>query len=437
MKYHPLPSSLFVRNRERFAAHLEPRSLAVFYSANLYPTSADGHFPFKQATDLFWMCGVDQEESILVVCPDAFKPEHREVLFLKETNETIAIWEGAKLTKAQAQERTGVKTVYWLQDLDRVMNEMMSYVDNVYQVTNEHWRRSKDGPAVRGERENAALRAAYPNHTYKRSAPLLNALRAVKLPEEVDTMQAAANVTAAGYDRVLRFLRPGVWEFELEAEFLHEFVRRRSDGFAYTPIIGSGANACVLHYIENNGPCEDGDLVLFDVGAVYANYACDVTRCFPVNGQFTPRQRQVYEAVLRVQKAAIALLRPGTFLHEYHARVGEIMTAELLELGLITAEQVAAQDPAWPAYKKYFMHGTSHYLGLDVHDYGPWTAPMQVGMVFTVEPGIYIPEEGLGIRIEDNILITDDGHVNLTRAIPKEVDEIEAQMAEAREARLG
>jgi Xaa-Pro aminopeptidase len=257
----------------------------------------------------------------------------------------------------------------------------------------------------------------------------------VKLSEEVETMQTAANITAAGYDRVLRFLRAGVWEFELEAEFLHEFVRRRSDGFAYTPIIGSGPNACVLHYIENNGPCEDGDLVLFDVGAVYANYACDVTRCFPVNGQFTPRQRQVYEAVLRVQKAAINLLKPGTFLHEYHARVGEIMTSELLELGLITAEQVAAQDPAWPAYKKYFMHGTSHYLGLDVHDYGPWTTPMQLGMVFTVEPGIYIPEEGLGIRIEDNILITEDGHVNLTRAIPKEVDEIEAVMEEARAAR--
>lgn len=435
MKYHPLPSSLFVRNRERFAAHLEARSVAVFYSADIYPTSADGSFPFKQATDLFWMCGVDQEESILVVCPDAFKPEHREVLFLKETNETIAIWEGAKLSKSQAQERTGIKTVFWLQDFERVMKEMMASVDNVYQVTNEHWRRSTDGPEVRGERENAKLRAAYPNHTFKRSAPLLHALRAVKLSEEVETMQTAANITAAGYDRVLRFLRAGVWEFELEAEFLHEFVRRRSDGFAYTPIIGSGPNACVLHYIENNGPCEDGDLVLFDVGAVYANYACDVTRCFPVNGQFTPRQRQVYEAVLRVQKAAINLLKPGTFLHEYHARVGEIMTAELLELGLITAEQVAAQDPAWPAYKKYFMHGTSHYLGLDVHDYGPWTTPMQLGMVFTVEPGIYIPEEGLGIRIEDNILITEDGHVNLTRAIPKEVDEIEAAMEEARAAR--
>jgi Xaa-Pro aminopeptidase len=435
MKYHPLPSTLFVRNRERFAAHLEPRSLAIFYSADIYPTSADGSFPFKQATDLFWMCGVDQEESILVVCPDAFKPEHREVLFLKETNETIAIWEGAKLSKAQAQERTGIKTVFWLQDFERVMKEMMASVDNVYQVTNEHWRRSTDVPEVRGERENAKLRAAYPNHTYKRSAPLLHALRAVKLSEEVETMQTAANITAAGYDRVLRFLRAGVWEFELEAEFLHEFVRRRSDGFAYTPIIGSGPNACVLHYIENNGPCEDGDLVLFDVGAVYANYACDVTRCFPVNGQFTPRQRQVYEAVLRVQKAAINLLKPGTFLHEYHARVGEIMTSELLELGLITAEQVAAQDPAWPAYKKYFMHGTSHYLGLDVHDYGPWTTPMQVGMVFTVEPGIYIPEEGLGIRIEDNILITEDGYVNLTRAIPKEVDEIEAVMEEARAAR--
>ncbi len=435
MKYYRLPSSLYVRNRERFAAHLTAKSLAIFHSADIYPTSADGSFPFKQATDILWMSGVDQEESILLVFPEAFKPEHREILFLKETNETIAVWEGAKLTKEQAFETSGIKSVYWLQEYESVLKELMAQVENVYLVTHEHLRR-KTEVETREEREGAKIKAAFPNHQFLRSAPLLNALRAIKQPAEWEAMQTAATITAAGYDRILRFLRPGVWEFELEAEFLHEFIRRRSDGFAYTPIIGSGSNACVLHYIENNSPCEEGEVVLFDVGAVYANYACDVTRCFPVNGQFTPRQRQVYEAVLRVQKGAIALLRPGTFIQEYHAKVGDLMTAELMNLGLITAEEVAQQNPEWPAYKKYFMHGTSHYLGLDVHDYGLWDVPMQCGMVFTVEPGIYIPEEGLGIRIEDNIVITEGGHTNLTRAIPKEIEEIEALMAEARNARL-
>ncbi|MEK9829367.1 MAG: aminopeptidase P N-terminal domain-containing protein [Schleiferiaceae bacterium] len=429
MRYHPLNSALFVKNRARFAATLAPKSLAIFHSNDIYPTSADGTLPFKQASDIFWMSGVDQEESVLVVFPDAPKPEHKEVLFLRETNAHIAVWEGAKLDKEQAFAVSGIKTVYWLQDWDRVMKELMSQTEHVYLVTEEHLRRNNP-VETRTMRLNKALKEAYPHHSYKRSAPTLNALRAVKTEEEVEVMQIAADVTAAGYDRILRFLKPGVTEYDLEAEFMHEFLRKRSRGFAYTPIIGSGANACVLHYIENNMPCNDGELVLFDVGAEYGNYACDVTRCFPVNGTFTPRQREVYEAVLRVEKAAIELLRPGAILAEYHVQVGELMTKELIGLGLITQADVDAQDPAWPAYKKYFMHGTSHYLGVDVHDYGLWDgSPMQEGMVFTCEPGIYIPEEGLGIRIEDDIVITKEGHINLTKAIPKEVDEIEAIMA--------
>jgi len=429
MKYLPLKSTIFVQNRARFAATLERKSLAIFHSNDLYPTGADGTLPFKQASDIFWLSGVDQEESVLVLFPDAPKPEHREILFLTETNDLIAVWEGAKLDKDQAFAVSGIRTIYWLQDWNRVMKELMSQTEHVYLVTEEHLRRNNP-VETRTMRLNKALKEAYPHHSYKRSAPDLNALRAVKTKEEVEVMQIAADITAAGYDRILRFLKPGVAEYELEAEFMHEFLRRRSRGFAYTPIIGSGANACVLHYIENNMPCNDGELVLFDVGAEYGNYACDVTRCFPVNGTFTPRQREVYEAVLRVEKAAIELLRPGAILAEYHVQVGELMTKELIRLGLITQADVDAQDPAWPAYKKYFMHGTSHYLGVDVHDYGLWDgSPIQEGMVFTCEPGIYIPEEGLGIRIEDDVVITKEGHINLTQAIPKEVDEIEAIMA--------
>ena len=304
----------------------------------------------------------------------------------------------------------------------------MSQTENVYLLTQEHLRRNTP-VQTREMRLNAELKIIYPNHNYKRSAPFLNKLRAVKTALEIEVMKIAAEITAAGFNRVLKFLKPDCWEHEIEAEFIHEFVKRRSRGFAYSPIIGSGSNACVLHYLENNKRCISGDLVLIDVGAEYANYACDVTRCFPVNGKFTDRQREVYESVLRVEKASIELLKPGAILSEYHKRVGDIMTKELINLNLLSQEEVDNQDPSWPAYKKYFMHGTSHYLGLDVHDYGLWDgSPMEVGMVFTCEPGIYIPEEGIGIRIEDDILITSNGYVNLTKEIPKEVSEIEAAM---------
>ncbi len=428
MRYQPLKADLFARHRARFTASLKPNSVAFFNSSDIYPTSADGSFPFKQATDILWLSGIDQEESILLLFPDAPKPEQREMLFLVETNDLIARWEGAKLSKDEARSLSGIQSIHWLSDFDRILREVMAHAQHAYLLSHEHIRRSNP-VETREDRFGADLRRRFPNQEYERSAPALMALRAVKDPEEVAIMQVAADITAAGYDRVLRFLKPGVWEYELEAEFLHEFVRLRSHGFAYTPIIGSGANACVLHYITNDAQVHDGDVVLFDVGAVYGNYACDVTRCFPANGRFSPRQRQVYEAVLRVEKAAINLLKPGVRLPDYHVQVGELMTEELIGLGLITREDVAHQDPSWPAYKKYFMHGTSHYLGLDVHDYGLWDgSEIKEGMVFTVEPGIYIPEEGLGIRIEDDIVVTKGEPINLTRAIPKEVDEIERAM---------
>ena len=428
MRYQPLKADLFARHRARFTASLKPNSVAFFNSSDIYPTSADGSFPFKQATDILWLSGIDQEESILVLFPDAPKPEQREMLFLVETNDLIARWEGAKLSKDEARALSGIQSIHWLSDFYRILRDVMAHAQHAYLLSHEHIRRNNP-VETREDRFGADLRRRFPNQEYERSAPALMALRAVKDPEEVAIMQVAADITAAGYDRVLRFLKPGVWEYELEAEFLHEFVRLRSHGFAYTPIIGSGANACVLHYITNDAQVHDGDMVLFDVGAVYGNYACDVTRCFPANGRFTPRQRQVYEAVLRVEKAAINLLKPGVRLPDYHVQVGELMTEELIGLGLITREDVAQQDPSWPAYKKYFMHGTSHYLGLDVHDYGLWDgSEIKEGMVFTVEPGIYIPEEGLGIRIEDDIVVTKGEPINLTKAIPKEVEDIERAM---------
>ncbi len=428
MRYKKLPKELFEENRARFKKFLKPRSLAVFNSNDIYPTSADGSLPFKQAADIFALSGVDQEESILVIFPDAHKPEHREMLFLKETSDLIAVWEGAKLSKQEAFEVSGIRSVFWLPEFNRVFTEVMSHAENVYLNTNEHLRAAVE-VQTREDRFVKWCKEKFPIHTYLRAAPIMHQVRAIKSSYEVAVMQTAADITAKSYDRILKFLKPGVWEYELEAEFMHEYLRNRSRGFAYTPIIGGGYNACVLHYIENNDQCQTGDLVLFDVGAEYANYACDVTRCFPVNGKFSNRQKDVYNAVLRVKKGAEKLLYVGNNLIDYHKAVGELMTKELVDLKLITTEQVRNQDPNWPAYKKYFMHGTSHYLGIDVHDVGLWTGTIEEGMVFTCEPGIYIPEEKLGIRIEDDLVITKTGHINLTKAIPIEVEEIEDAMA--------
>lgn len=428
MRYHKLNGELFTENRRKFAELLKPKSMAIFTSNDAYPTSADGHLPFKQHSDILYLSGADQEESILVLFPDAHKKELREVLFLKETNDLIAVWEGAKYSKKEAFEISGIQTVFWLTDFDRVFHEMAVNSERIYMNGNEHLRAHVD-TELRHDRMNKWIKETYLAHEFERSQPLLHKVRGTKSEKEIEVLRMAAAVTKKGYERVLRFLKPGVWEYELEAEFMHEFLVNRSRGFAYTPIIAAGDNANVLHYIENNDQCSDGELVLFDVGAEYGNYTCDVTRCFPVNGKFTARQKEVYNAVLRVHDGAISILRPGIMLDAFHTQVGEMMTQELLALGLISTKDVENQDPSWPAYKKYFMHGTSHYLGLDVHDYGLWTVPVEKGMVFTVEPGIYIPEEGLGIRIEDDIVITADGHENLTRSIPKTVDEIEAFMA--------
>ena len=400
-------------------------SLAVFNSNDIYPVSADSTLPFAQHRDIFYLSGVDQEESILVIFPDCPKEKHREILFLKETNDHIAIWEGEKLTKEKAFETSGVKTVYWLQDMEKVMFELMTQAETVYINTNEHYRANVE-TETREDRFTKWLKEKYPAHSVAKSNPILQRLRSVKDQIELDVMQHACNITEKGVRRVLDFVKPGVWEYNIEAELMHEFLNNRSKGFAYTPIIASGNNANVLHYIENNQQCKAGDLILMDVGAEYANYSSDLTRTIPVSGKFTDRQKQVYNAVNRVKEEATKLLVPGAFWQDYHVEVGKLMTSELLELGLLDKADVQNENPDWPAYKKYFMHGTSHHIGLDTHDYGLLHEPIKANMVFTVEPGIYIPDEGFGIRLEDDVVVQESGEpFNLMRNIPIEADEIE------------
>jgi Xaa-Pro aminopeptidase len=427
MRYTAIDSQLFATNRKRFTQHLPQGALAVFNANDVLPSNADGTLKFIQNKDLFHLSGIDQEESILVLFPDAYKPEHREILFVTETNEQIARWEGAKLDKQQATLVSGVQSVFWLQDFEPIFKDLMSQAQQVFLNSNEHLRANTE-VETRDDRFVKWCQKQFPLHTYQRSAPIMHAIRAVKMPQEVELLQKASDLNTQAFKRVLKFLKPGVKEYELEAEFLHEYVRNGSPGFSYEPIVASGANACVLHYVENKNVCKEGDLVLFDCGCWYANYASDVTRCFPVNGKFSARQKGLYNAVLRVQKASLDMLRPGNQLHAYHQEVGNLMTAELLQLGLLDKTDVKNQDPKMPAYKKYFMHGTSHYIGLDVHDSGLWTEVMQVGNAFTCEPGLYIPEEGIGIRIEDDIVIGEHENLNMTANIPKEVEEIEAFM---------
>jgi len=404
---------------------MKPKSLAVFNSNDIYPIGADSTMPFQQNRDIFYLSGVDQDESVLVLFPDAPEEKHREILFLTETNEHIAVWEGAKLTKDDAFEVSGIKTVYWMKDFEKVFFEVMTQCETVYLNTNEHYRANHQ-TETRDERFIKWCKEKYPAHQVAKSNPILQRLRSVKDPIELDLMQNACDITEKAFRRTLQFVKPGVWEYEIEAEYYHEMIRNRSKGFAYTPIIASGNNANVLHYVENRHQCKEGDLILLDTGAEYANYASDLSRTIPVSGRYTDRQKQVYNAVNKVKKDATKMLVPGTMWKEYHIEVGKMMTSELLELGLLDKADVQNEDPDWPAYKKYFMHGTSHHIGLDTHDYGILTEPMEANQVFTVEPGIYLPDEGFGIRLEDDVVIQEKGEpFNLMRNIPIEIEEIE------------
>jgi Xaa-Pro aminopeptidase len=428
MKYHQIDRTLFIKNRAKFATQMKPNSVAIFNSNDIYPVSADSTLPFAQHRDIFYLSGADQEESILLLFPDAPYEHLKEILFLKETNDHIAVWEGEKLTKKRAFEVSGIKKVLWLQDFHKTLQEIMAYSDTMYINTNEHYRanietETREARFVKWWKEN------YPAHKVEKSNPILQRIRSIKEQSELDLIQHACSITEKGFRRVLNFVKPDVTEYEIEAELIHEFVRNRSKGFAYTPIIASGNNANVLHYIENNQPCKAGDLILFDVAAEYANYSSDMSRTIPVSGKYTERQKAVYNAVLRVKNDATKLLVPGALWKEYHIEVGKLMTSELLGLGLLDKADVQNEDPEWPAYKKYFMHGTSHHLGLDTHDYGLLYEPIKANMVFTVEPGIYIPAEGFGIRLEDNVVVQEKGEpVNLMANIPIEAAEIEDLM---------
>lgn len=427
MKYLPIDRSLFIHNRINFTQMLKPKSIAIFNSNDIMPTNADGTMPFRQNNDLFYLSGIDQEESILLLFPDSPDEKHREILFLKETSELIAIWEGHKYSKEEAFATSGIKSIYWLAEFEQVFYSLMTHANHVYLNKNEHLRATSEVP-TKDDRFTEWCKKKYPLHNYQRSAPIMHHIRAIKSDTEISLLQKACDITEKGFRRVLNFIKPGIMEYEIEAEFLHEFVRHRSRGFAYSPIIASGANACVLHYIDNNAMCKANDVILFDVGAEYGNYNADMSRALPVSGKFSERQRAVYQSVRNVMKAAMEMLRPGNAIPEYHREVGKVMENELISLKLIDKTDVKNQNPEKPLYKKYFMHGTSHHLGLDVHDVGDTYRKFEPGMVFTVEPGIYIREESLGIRLENNVVIQNSGILDLMKNIPIEAEEIEELM---------
>jgi Xaa-Pro aminopeptidase len=429
MKYSAINPLLFIENRKRFIAQLKPHSVAFFNSNDIMPHNGDGHFYFRQNSDFFYLTGIDQEKSILMLAPDCPNPDYREVLFVIETNETLATWEGHKYSKEEATATSGIKRVVWVDGFEALMHYAVLHSENIYLNLNENDRSNFSVP-YQDYRFTHQLKERYPLHAYHRSAPIMANLRAIKSPIEIEQLKQAISITEKAFRRLLPIVKPGIMEYEVEAEIIYEFTRNRANGHAYEPIIASGGSACVLHYVENNKPCKDGDVLLMDFGACYANYNADLTRCIPVNGKFSARQRAVYNAVLRVHRQAKALMKPGKSLFDINKEAGLIMQEELLKLNLITLEDISNATPDRPAYFKYYPHGLGHFLGLDVHDIGDRFAQLQPGMVLTCEPGIYINAENLGIRIENNILVTETEPIDLMANIPIEVDEIEDLMAE-------
>lgn len=427
MKYTKINSSLFIKNRSKLVSHLKPGSIALFHSNDEMLKTGDASFKFRQNSDLFYLTGVDQEDSILVVFPDCPNPAFREVLFIKRTNETIAQWDGHKLTPNEAFETSGIKNVFWYDEFWPTIRAIILLAENIYINLNENDRFSDKAP-YQSHEFALTLKNKFPGHQFIRSAPIMAKLRTRKEPEEIALLKEAIEITKKAFLRIVGFVKPGVWEYEIEAEMIHEFIRNKSNGHAFDPIIASGSSACVLHYIENNRQCKDGDLLLLDFGADYANYNGDLSRCLPVNGKFSPRQKQVYDAVLTVQRESKKLITPGKLLMDYHNEVGEIMTEQLINIGLLNLNDVKNQNAERPLYKKYFMHGNSHHLGIDVHDIMNRWAPFETGNVLTVEPGIYIPEEGIGVRIENDIILTENGIVDLMAEFPIETQEIENLM---------
>lgn len=428
MKYDPINPLLFIENRKCFTQQMEASSIAFFNANDIYLTGADSTLPFHQHRDIFYLSGVDQEEAVLVLFPDAKNPNHREILFTKETSELIAIWEGEKLNKKTATQTSGIQTIYWLSEMETILKDLIPEAKNIYINQNPHKRANLE-METREDRFVKKLKENYPNHNYLKASDILFLQRGIKSQIEIDLIQHACNITKKGFNRVLNFVKPNVWEYEIESELIYEFIRNKSKGFAYTPIIASGYSACVLHYIENNKQCKDGDLILMDTAAEYANYSSDLTRTIPVNGKYTDRQKAVYQSVLNVKNEATKMLREGTLWKEYNEEIGKLMTSELLSLKLLDKADIQNETKEKPAYRKYFMHGTSHHLGLDTHDFGDYENEMKANMVLTVEPGIYIPKENLGIRLEDDLVLQKNAEpINLMKNIPIEIEEIESIM---------
>lgn len=427
MRYEAIDPGFFTGNRNRFKDKMDGGSMAIFHSNDEYPRNGDQNFPFRQHSDLFYLSGIEQEETILVMAPGHPNTAYREVLFVKETSEQIAIWEGQKLSKKNASEISGIKNVCWSKDFEVVLKDIMSWSSKVYLNSNEYPKYYNPVP-YKDLRFANELAERYPTHVFDRAAPIITQLRKIKSQTEIDLIRKAGEITGKAFKKVLEFVGKGVMEYEVQAQIEYVFTMNGANGNAYRPIIASGANACVLHYIDNDKVCKEGDLLLMDFGAEYANYAADITRTIPVNGKFTPRQRDCYEAVLRVHDQAVQLLVPGTSIDAFNKDVNKLMEAEMIKLGLFSGKDVEKQDPQKPIYMKYFMHGTSHPIGLDVHDVGSKYDSIEAGMVLTCEPGLYIREENIGIRIENNILVTKNGPVNLTAQIPVKVEEIESLM---------
>ncbi len=428
MRYKSISSHIYKKNRGKFMSRMKKNSFAVFNSNDIYPIGADSTFPFEQHRDIFYLTGIDQEETILLLSHQNKEIKNREILFIKETDKNIQIWEGPKLSKEDARSISGIENILWLNEFEPTLKQITSQNNGIYLNKNEHYRNNSE-TQTREDRFISKFKKEYPTHSVYRSNPILQHIRSIKDPLEINQIKKACDITEMGFRRILKFIKPGIWEYEIEAELLHEFISNRSKGFAYSPIIASGKNANILHYIKNNSQCKSGELILIDSAAEYGNYCSDLTRTIPVSGKYSVRQKAIYNAVLNVKREATTLLTAGNLWKEYHEEVGKIMTAELLKLGLLDKNDVRKQDPKNPAYKKYFMHGTSHHIGLDTHDYGLLNEPFEPNMVFTVEPGIYLPDEGFGIRIEDVVVVQENGDPrNLMKNIPIEIDEIESIM---------
>ncbi|WOD44614.1 aminopeptidase P N-terminal domain-containing protein [Hwangdonia lutea] len=428
MRYNQISNTLFIKNRTGFCSKMNSNTIAILTSNDVQHNNADDVMGFTQNNDLFYLSGIDQEETILVLYPEAYKKESREILFIKETNEHIKIWDGEKLTKEKATEISGIKRVEWIQDFEMVLQYMAFEADGFYLGHNEHAKRVTKNQQTQQDRMIAWCKEKYPLHEYYRAAKITRDMRQIKSDVEIELIKKAADISVESFKRVLKACKPNIKEYELEAELAHNLIKSGAKRHAFQPIVASGKNACALHYNSNDALCKDGDMILMDFGVCYANYNSDTTRCFPVNGKFSKRQKEVYTSVLHCLKEGSKLLKPGVIPSEYEQQMARLVEAELIKLGLLNANEVLKQDPNKPLYKKYFMHGTAHHIGLDVHDVGLYSRPLEAGMVLTCEPGIYIAEEGIGCRLENDYLITDTGNINLTEAMPIEIEAIEALM---------